>query len=69
MIKIRKTPAGLDCPTVSTKEFVAVDDGNVYTAPVMADKDILQFVQGLKRIVDADSDDENEQLLFPRHPK
>ncbi|GFX73579.1 hypothetical protein TNCV_2342841 [Trichonephila clavipes] len=32
MNKIRKTPAGLDCPTVSSEEFVAVDDDNVCTA-------------------------------------
>uniref|UniRef100_A0A8C4RRF5 Tigger transposable element-derived protein 4 n=1 Tax=Erpetoichthys calabaricus TaxID=27687 RepID=A0A8C4RRF5_ERPCA len=50
----------LDCPTVSSEEFVAVDDDNVCTAPIMADKDILEFVQSSKNIIDADSDDENE---------
>ncbi|GFU88880.1 hypothetical protein TNCV_4445551 [Trichonephila clavipes] len=41
MNKIRKTPAGLDCPIVLSEEFIAVDD-NVCTAPIMADKDILK---------------------------
>ncbi|GFT62368.1 hypothetical protein TNCV_4717471 [Trichonephila clavipes] len=39
----------------------AVEDDNVYTAPIMADKDILEFVQSSKKyFMDADSDDENE---------
>uniref|UniRef100_A0A8C4SEN5 HTH CENPB-type domain-containing protein n=1 Tax=Erpetoichthys calabaricus TaxID=27687 RepID=A0A8C4SEN5_ERPCA len=50
----------LDCPTVSSEEFVAVDDDNVCTAPIMTDKDILEFVQSSKNIIDADSDNENE---------
>ncbi|GFV17460.1 hypothetical protein TNCV_4009011 [Trichonephila clavipes] len=41
MNKMRKTPIGLDCPTVSSEEFVVVDDVNVCTTPIMADKDIL----------------------------
>ncbi|GFX66742.1 ig-like and fibronectin type-III domain-containing protein 2 [Trichonephila clavipes] len=49
-----------DFPTVSSEEFVAVDDDNLYTAPIMADKDILEFVQGSNNIFDADSDDEKE---------
>ncbi|GFV68813.1 hypothetical protein TNCV_1626061 [Trichonephila clavipes] len=64
MNKIRKAPAELsvllDCPTVSTKEFVAVDDDNVCTEPIVADKDTLEFFQSSKNISDADSDDENE---------
>ncbi|GFS52405.1 hypothetical protein TNCV_4851041 [Trichonephila clavipes] len=47
-------------PTVSSEEFVAVDDDNVRTDPIMADKDILDFVQSSKRIIDADFGDENE---------
>ncbi|GFW92942.1 SCAN domain-containing protein 3 [Trichonephila clavipes] len=62
-----------DYTTVSPEEFVAVDDDNVCTAPIMADKDILEFVQSSKSIIDTDSDDENEinnvQLLFPLYPK
>ncbi|GFV82780.1 SCAN domain-containing protein 3 [Trichonephila clavipes] len=34
----------LDCLTVSSEDFVAVDDDNVCTAPIEADKDILDFV-------------------------
>ncbi|GFV48351.1 hypothetical protein TNCV_2479161 [Trichonephila clavipes] len=42
------------------KNSFAVDDDNVCIAPVMADKDILEFVQTHKNIIDADSDNENE---------
>ncbi|GFT02376.1 hypothetical protein TNCV_4625151 [Trichonephila clavipes] len=31
------------------------------TAPIMGYKDILEFVQSSKNIIDADSDDENER--------
>ncbi|GFU89160.1 hypothetical protein TNCV_2896081 [Trichonephila clavipes] len=37
-----------------------VDDDNVCTTPILADKDILEFVQSLKNVCDADSDDEKE---------
>ncbi|GFT87863.1 hypothetical protein TNCV_799691 [Trichonephila clavipes] len=37
-----------------------IDDDDVYTAPITADKDILGFDQSSKNIIDADSDDENE---------
>ncbi|GFU75768.1 hypothetical protein TNCV_1652281 [Trichonephila clavipes] len=60
MNKIRKTSAGLDCPTVLAEELISVDDDNVCTAPIMADKDILEFVQISKNIIDSDSDEENE---------
>ncbi|GFV73009.1 hypothetical protein TNCV_1734771 [Trichonephila clavipes] len=50
----------LDCPTVSLEVFVAVYDNNEYTFPNMAHKDTLEYVQSLKEIIDADSDDENE---------
>ncbi|GFX04348.1 hypothetical protein TNCV_3974961 [Trichonephila clavipes] len=60
MNKIRKTPAGLDCPTASWEEFVAVDDDNACSALIMAEKDILEFVQSSKYIIDADSDSKNE---------
>ncbi|GFT70964.1 uncharacterized protein TNCV_694941 [Trichonephila clavipes] len=47
MIIKRKTPAGLDCPIVLLEELFAVDDDddNECTAPIMTDKDILEFVQ------------------------
>ncbi|GFV41567.1 hypothetical protein TNCV_3627191 [Trichonephila clavipes] len=56
MNKIRKTPAGLERSTVSPQEFVVVDDDNVCTAPIWADKDILEFVQSSKNM-EADSKD------------
>ncbi|GFV39268.1 hypothetical protein TNCV_1229701 [Trichonephila clavipes] len=59
MYKIRKAPDGLECPTASWEEFIAVDDDNVCTAPIMADKDILEIDKSSKDIIDADSDNEN----------
>ncbi|GFS63880.1 hypothetical protein TNCV_1128861 [Trichonephila clavipes] len=67
MYTIWKTPAGLNCPVVLSKEFNAVDGDNVSKAPIMGDKDILEFVQSLKNIIDAYYDDENE--MFPHHAK
>ncbi|GFU46650.1 hypothetical protein TNCV_1546621 [Trichonephila clavipes] len=49
----------LDCSIVSSEKFVAVDDDNVRTAPIMADNVIMEFVQSSKNIMDADSDEEN----------
>ncbi|GFX48989.1 uncharacterized protein TNCV_2797801 [Trichonephila clavipes] len=60
MNKIPKTPAGLNCSIVLSEEFIAVGDDNVCTAPIMADKDILEFLQSSKNIIDPDSDNENE---------
>ncbi|GFW33815.1 hypothetical protein TNCV_3589001 [Trichonephila clavipes] len=51
--------AGLNYHSVSSEEFVAVGDA-VGTAPIMADKGILEFLQSSKNIIDADSDDEKE---------
>ncbi|GFU20030.1 hypothetical protein TNCV_1191741 [Trichonephila clavipes] len=48
------------CPMVLSEEFIGVDDDNVYRAPIMEGKDILEFVQNTKNIIDADSDDEKE---------
>ncbi|GFW92776.1 SCAN domain-containing protein 3 [Trichonephila clavipes] len=48
------------CLTISSKEFVAVDNDNVCTVPIRADKDVMELVQSSKNIIDADSDDENE---------
>ncbi|GFW14261.1 hypothetical protein TNCV_3548501 [Trichonephila clavipes] len=56
---IFKAPAESDCSIVLTDEFIAVDDDNVCSAPIMTDKDILEFVQSSKNI-DEDSDDPNE---------
>ncbi|GFW39017.1 hypothetical protein TNCV_1830091 [Trichonephila clavipes] len=55
-----KRNAMKNCSTVSTEELIAVDDHNVCTSPIMRDKDILEFVQSSKNIIDADSDDEDE---------
>ncbi|GFS62576.1 hypothetical protein TNCV_1263291 [Trichonephila clavipes] len=57
---LEKISALLDCLIVSSEEFVAVEDDDVCTAPIMTDKDILEFVQSLKNIIFADSDDENK---------
>ncbi|GFS72473.1 hypothetical protein TNCV_2116201 [Trichonephila clavipes] len=50
----------MNCPTAAWEEFAAVDDDNLYTALIMADKDTLKFVQSSKNINDVDTDDENE---------
>ncbi|GFV85766.1 putative transposable element [Trichonephila clavipes] len=50
----------LNCPTVSSEEFVAENDDNVCAAPIMVDNDNLEFIQNSKNIMEADSDDENE---------
>ncbi|GFV92355.1 hypothetical protein TNCV_3949651 [Trichonephila clavipes] len=49
--------------TVSLEEFVAVDNDNVCTTPIMMDKSILELVQSSKNIIDADSDDESEMNI------
>ncbi|GFT78093.1 hypothetical protein TNCV_2820871 [Trichonephila clavipes] len=55
-----KTLTESDGPIVLSEEFIPVDDDNVRTAPIMANKYTLEFVQSSKNIIDADSDDENE---------
>ncbi|GFV40419.1 hypothetical protein TNCV_2535871 [Trichonephila clavipes] len=60
MNKIRKTPVVLDCPIVLSEECIAIDDDIVCTFPIMSDKDILEFVQSSKNIIDPNSDAENE---------
>ncbi|GFX25432.1 uncharacterized protein TNCV_1424161 [Trichonephila clavipes] len=60
MNKIRKTPVRLDSPMILSEEFLAVDDDNECTTPMMADKDILEFDQSSKYVIDADSDDGNK---------
>ncbi|GFT85928.1 hypothetical protein TNCV_3255761 [Trichonephila clavipes] len=51
---------GLNCPTATSEEFVALDDDNSYTSPMMTDKDIFDFFQSSKNVTDADSEDEKE---------
>ncbi|GFU63537.1 hypothetical protein TNCV_1000881 [Trichonephila clavipes] len=58
----------LDCPAVSSEEFVFPDVDNVYTAPMIADKDILEFVKSSKDIIQTDSEDKNE-MNNAAHPK
>ncbi|GFV51795.1 hypothetical protein TNCV_1321511 [Trichonephila clavipes] len=48
MNKIRKSPAELDSAIVLSEEFLAVDDDNVRTAPIMADKDIWSLLKTQK---------------------
>ncbi|GFX48685.1 hypothetical protein TNCV_407921 [Trichonephila clavipes] len=50
----------LDCPIVSSEKIGAVDDDNECTAPIMADKDIWEFVQSSKIIADEDFCNKNE---------
>ncbi|GFW48338.1 hypothetical protein TNCV_1109011 [Trichonephila clavipes] len=52
MNKIRKTPAGLDCLTLSSKEFTARNDDSMCKAPIIVDRSILKFVQRSKNIID-----------------
>ncbi|GFU22839.1 hypothetical protein TNCV_4965911 [Trichonephila clavipes] len=53
MNKIRKIPAGLDYSIVLSEEFIVVDDDNMYTAPIMAEKDILESGKKEKEINNA----------------
>ncbi|GFS80941.1 hypothetical protein TNCV_126711 [Trichonephila clavipes] len=73
MNKIRNTTARLYCHIVLSEEISVVDDDNVCAVPIMADKDILEFFQSSKNIIDADSKDGNEMNnaapLFSHHPK
>ncbi|GFU51861.1 transposable element Tcb2 transposase [Trichonephila clavipes] len=48
------------CEATIAEEFIALGNDIVCLAPVMADKNILEFVQSLINIIDAGSDDENE---------
>ncbi|GFV20045.1 hypothetical protein TNCV_1696631 [Trichonephila clavipes] len=51
----------IDCPILLSEEFITVNDDNVCVQPqIMADKDILEFVESSKNIVGTDSDDKNE---------
>ncbi|GFW92067.1 hypothetical protein TNCV_2153461 [Trichonephila clavipes] len=59
--KIRNTPAGLDCPTVSSEEFVAVDDDKVYTQPQLwQTKTFWSLFKAQEISLIADSEDENK---------
>ncbi|GFV02615.1 hypothetical protein TNCV_5017831 [Trichonephila clavipes] len=55
-----KVSALLDCPTLSLEEFIVVNYNNTCTSPIMAGKDILEFVQSSKNMIDPDSDEEKE---------
>ncbi|GFW99832.1 hypothetical protein TNCV_3420611 [Trichonephila clavipes] len=46
--------------SVILREFAAVDDDNACTVPIMADKDIFEFVQSSKTTIHVDSDEEKE---------
>ncbi|GFU74252.1 hypothetical protein TNCV_4168431 [Trichonephila clavipes] len=50
----------LDCSIVLLEEFIVVDDDKVFTAPILAHKDILELIRSSKSIIGADSDYENE---------
>ncbi|GFS99481.1 hypothetical protein TNCV_4534501 [Trichonephila clavipes] len=57
-LNFEKVPLLLNCPTVSSEEFVT-DDDNERTVLIMADNGILEFVQSSENILDADSNEEN----------
>ncbi|GFV64199.1 hypothetical protein TNCV_1806971 [Trichonephila clavipes] len=57
---LRKFLYYIDCSTVSSEEFVAVNDDNMYTALIMPYKDLWEFVQSSENIIDVYSEDENE---------
>ncbi|GFU65789.1 hypothetical protein TNCV_5059231 [Trichonephila clavipes] len=73
MKKTRKTPAGFDSPIALSEEFLEIYDDNARTAPLRADKDISEFVQSSKNVIDADSDSKRKMnkvaSVFPHHPK
>ncbi|GFV36642.1 hypothetical protein TNCV_1033181 [Trichonephila clavipes] len=50
----------LDCPHRIIGRIRFIEDDNVCTAPIIADKDTLEFVQSSKNIIDADFNNENE---------
>ncbi|GFT25015.1 transmembrane channel-like protein 3 [Trichonephila clavipes] len=61
MNRIRKTPGGLDSPIVLSDEFLAINDDNVNTAPIMAVKTHFGSRSKFKKnIIDVDVDNENE---------
>ncbi|GFW42523.1 HTH_Tnp_Tc3_2 domain-containing protein [Trichonephila clavipes] len=62
MNKILKTP---NYPIVLSKEFIEVDNDNVCTASIMVDKNILEFSQSSKNIIDANSDEMNSVAHVP----
>ncbi|GFS57801.1 hypothetical protein TNCV_2909051 [Trichonephila clavipes] len=68
MNKIREISAVLDCLIAVLEEFLSIDDDNVYTAPFMADKDILEFFQSSKNMIEADSEDKNELKIADSVP-
>ncbi|GFX83690.1 hypothetical protein TNCV_349541 [Trichonephila clavipes] len=53
--------------TVSSE--IAIDVGNMCTAPIMADKGVSKFVQSSKNIIHEDSDGENEMNNAAPVPK
>ncbi|GFW79277.1 hypothetical protein TNCV_2476841 [Trichonephila clavipes] len=53
-------PSDFSFADESLEEFAVVDEDNVCSAPIMAGKDIFEFVHSSKNIMDSDSDDEKE---------
>ncbi|GFS88103.1 hypothetical protein TNCV_764821 [Trichonephila clavipes] len=58
----------LDCRTIPLEEFIAVDDDYMYTVPIVADKEILEFVKSSKNIIDADSECKNDMINYAPVP-
>ncbi|GFW15630.1 alpha-2 adrenergic receptor [Trichonephila clavipes] len=47
--------------SVKSVAILEIENDNVYTIPINADKDILEFIKSSKNIIDSDSEDENEK--------
>ncbi|GFV34984.1 hypothetical protein TNCV_2098111 [Trichonephila clavipes] len=63
---LEKVSALFDCSIVASEEFVSVNNDNVRTTQIIADKVILEFVKSSKNITRIDSDDKNEiNSVFP----
>ncbi|GFT86167.1 hypothetical protein TNCV_3257581 [Trichonephila clavipes] len=60
MDKIWKPTTEFDCPILLSGEFTEVDHVNVCTAPIMAEKELVELAQSSKYTIVTDSDNENE---------
>ncbi|GFT21378.1 hypothetical protein TNCV_3816561 [Trichonephila clavipes] len=56
----QKIPARSSYPITLSEEFIELDDYKRCYTPIGAGKNILEFVQSSKNIIDADFNDENE---------
>ncbi|GFW31435.1 hypothetical protein TNCV_1287831 [Trichonephila clavipes] len=61
-----KVPVLLDCPSAPLEEFIAIDDDNVCTAPIIAGQRHSGACSKLKTITNANS--EYEKKMNPATP-